>query len=183
MTEQSILDYGCTRNFVSATAPGMNKRAAHIPLHANMSNYTAIQSAHNSELLLSILPPQARRAHILPGLVHNLLIYVGQLCDSGCDVAFTRDKDEVNKDGKSVMSGMHDQQSRLWRVDLKEAPKSNYKNACNHAHETSNLKELINYLHATAFIPVKATWIKAIKNGNFSSWTGLTEHAVEKHLF
>jgi hypothetical protein len=41
---------------------------------------------------------------------------------------------------------------------------------------------LINYLHATAFSPVKSTWIKAIKNGNFSSWPGLTEHAVEKRF-
>jgi hypothetical protein len=65
---------------------------------------------------------------------------------------------------------------------LKEATKSNYKNACNHAHETSNLKDLINYLHSTAFSPVKSTCIKAIKNGNFSSCPGLTEHAVEKHL-
>jgi hypothetical protein len=44
------------------------------------------------------------------------------------------------------------------------------------------LKELINYLHAAAFSPVKSTWIKAIKNGIFSSWPGLTEHAVEKLL-
>jgi hypothetical protein len=29
---------------------------------------------------------------------------------------------------------------------------------------------------------VKSTRIKAIKNGNFSSWQGLTEHAVKKHL-
>jgi hypothetical protein len=29
---------------------------------------------------------------------------------------------------------------------------------------------------------MKSTWITAIKNGNFLSWTGLTEHAVEKHL-
>jgi hypothetical protein len=65
---------------------------------------------------------------------------------------------------------------------LKEAPNSNYKNACNHPHETSNLKELINYLHAPEFSPVKSRWIKAIKNGNFSSWPGLTEDAVEKHL-
>jgi hypothetical protein len=106
--------------------------------------------------------------------VHNSLISVGQLCDSGCDIIFTRDNLEVNKDGKSVMSGVCDQQSRLWRVDLKEAPKSNYKPACNHAHETSNLKELINYLPATEFSPVKSTWIKAIKNGNFASWPGLT---------
>jgi hypothetical protein len=80
------------------------------------------------------------------------------------------------------MSGVRDQQSRLWRAALQETPRSNYKNACNHAHETNNLKELINYLHATAFSPVKSMWIKAIKNGNFSSWKGLTEHTVEKHL-
>jgi hypothetical protein len=70
----------------------------------------------------------------------------------------------------------------LWRVELREAPKINYKPAFNHARETSNLKELINYLHATAFSPVKSTWIKAIKNGNFASWPGLTEQAIEKHL-
>jgi hypothetical protein len=29
---------------------------------------------------------------------------------------------------------------------------------------------------------VKSTWINVIKNGNFSSWRGLTEHPVEKHL-
>jgi hypothetical protein len=110
----------------------------------------------------------------MPGLVQNSLISVRQLCNSGCDIIFTRDQVAVNKDGKLVMSGIRDQQSRLWRVELKEAPPSNYKDACKHAHETSNLKELINYLHATAFIPVKSTRIKSIKNGNFASWPGLT---------
>jgi hypothetical protein len=53
---------------------------------------------------------------------------------------------------------------------------------CNHAHDNSNQKYLINYLHAACFSPVKSTWITAIKNGHFTSWPGLTEHAVEKHL-
>jgi hypothetical protein len=43
-------------------------------------------------------------------------------------------------------------------------------------------KDLINYLHAACFSPVKSTWIKAIKNGNFSSWPGLNEQNVEKFL-
>jgi hypothetical protein len=146
----------------------MNKCAAHVPFHVNMPNGTTIQSSRISELLLSALPPQARRAHIFTGLVHKSLISVGQLCDSGCNIIFTRDNVEVNTDEKSVMSGIRDQQSRIWRVDLKEAPSSNYTPACNHAHETSNLKELINYIHATSFIPVKSTWIKAIKNRNFA---------------
>jgi hypothetical protein len=168
------------KHFLSATATCSNTRAAHVPLHVNMPNITIIQSSHTSDLLLSALSPEARRAHILPGLVHNSLIFVGKLCDSGCDVTFTQEKVEVNTHGKSVMSGVRDQKSRLWRVALQEIPQSNYKNACHHAHETSNLKELINYLHATAFSLVKSTWIKAIKNGNFSSWPGLTEYAAEK---
>jgi DNA helicase IV len=53
---------------------------------------------------------------------------------------------------------------------------------CNHTHDNNNQKHLINYLHAACFSPVKSTWITAMKNGNFSSWRGLTEHAVEKHL-
>jgi hypothetical protein len=53
---------------------------------------------------------------------------------------------------------------------------------CNHAHDKSNQKDVINYLHAACFSPIKSTWITAIKNGNFTSWLGLTEHAVEKHL-
>jgi hypothetical protein len=53
------------------------------------------------------------------------------------------------------MSGIRDQQSRLWRVDLKESTKSNHKAAFNHAHETNNLKAFINYLHVTALSPVK----------------------------
>jgi hypothetical protein len=53
---------------------------------------------------------------------------------------------------------------------------------CNHAHDNNNQKYLINYLHAACFSPVKSTWIKAIKNGIFSSWPGLNEHSVEKYL-
>jgi hypothetical protein len=53
---------------------------------------------------------------------------------------------------------------------------------CTHANDNSNQKDLINYLHAACFSPVKSTWITAIKNGNFTSWPGLTEQAVEKHL-
>jgi hypothetical protein len=69
----------------------------------------------------------------------------------------------------------------LWRVDLKQRFETKHVQ-CNHAHENNNQKDLINYLHSACLSSVKSTWITAIKNGNFSSWPGLTEHAVEKHL-
>jgi hypothetical protein len=87
-----------------------------------MPNGTTIQSSHTSELILSAFPPGARRAHILPGLVHNSLISVGQLCNSRCNVTFTQEKVEVNKNGKYVMSGVRDQKSQLWQVSLQETP-------------------------------------------------------------
>jgi hypothetical protein len=78
------------------------------------------------------------------------------------------------------MLGSRDPHSGLWRVDLNKS-KPAIQSTCNHAHDTSNQKALINYLHAACFSTVKSTWIVAIKNGNFKSWPGLTERTVEKY--
>jgi hypothetical protein len=179
--DTAILDYGCTIIFLSVTAPCSDKQAAHVPLNVNMPNGTTIQSSHTCNLLLTDLPPQARQAHILPGLVHNSLISVGKLCDNRCSVTFTQEQVTVSKNGKCVVDGSQDPKSRLWHVYLKKRFETNQVH-CNHAHDDSNQKDLINYLHAACFSPVKSTWITAIKNGSFTSWPGLTEHAVEKHL-
>jgi hypothetical protein len=117
--DTAIIDSGCTSNLLSATEPYNNKQEAHIPPSANMPNGTTIQSSHTCDLLLTDLPPQARKAHILPGLVHNSLISVGQLCDNGCDVTFTQEQVTLSRDGKCVMYGSRHPRSRLWRVDLK----------------------------------------------------------------
>jgi hypothetical protein len=131
-----------------------------------MPNGTTIQSSHTCILLLTNLPHQARQARILPGLVHNSLISVGQLCDNECSVTFTQDQVTVSRNGKDGMYRSRDPKSRLWRVNLKQ--KMNTKIAqCNHAHGNNNQKDLINYLHAACFSPVKSTWIKAIKMGFF----------------
>jgi hypothetical protein len=42
------------------------------------------------------------------------------------------------------------------------------------------MKQVIRYLHAAAGFPTKDTWIKAITNGNYVTWPGLTvEHGQE----
>jgi hypothetical protein len=123
--DTAILDSGCTSNFLSAAAPCSDKQAAHVPLNVNMPNGTTIQSSHTCNLLLTELPPQSRQAHILPGLVHNSLISVGQLCDNGCSVTFTQDKVTVSKIEKCVMYGSRDPKSRLWKVDLKHKFETN----------------------------------------------------------
>jgi hypothetical protein len=79
------------------------------------------------------------------------------------------------------MHGSRDPKSRSWRVDLKQKFEK-HEVQCNHAYDNNNQKDLMKYLHAACFSPVKSTWITAIKNGNFLSWPGFTEDAVEKHL-
>jgi hypothetical protein len=182
------MDSGCTSNFLSAAAPFSDKQSAHVPLNVNIPNgttiqssHTCIQSSHTCNLLLTGLPPQARLAHILPGTVHNSLISVGKICDNRCNVTFTHNQVTATKNKECVMRGSRDTKSRLWRFDLKQKFEK-HEVKCNHAHDNNSQKALINYLHAACFSPVKSTWITAIKNGNFLSWSGLTEHAVEKHL-
>jgi hypothetical protein len=160
--DTAVFDSRCTSNFLSAAAPCSDKQASHVPLNVNMPNGTTIKSSHTCNLLLIDLPPQARQAHILPGLVYNSLISVGQSCDNGCRVTFTQDQVTVSKNEKCVMYGYRDPKSRLWRVDLKKNFETNQVQ-CNHAHDNSNQKDSINYLYAACFSPVKSTWITAIK--------------------
>jgi hypothetical protein len=152
--DTAILDSGCTRIFLSASAPCSDKQTAHVSLNVSMPNGTTIQSSHTCDLLLTDFPPQARKAHILPGLVHNSLISVGQLCDNGCSVTFTQEQVTVSKKGKCVMYGSRYTRLRLWRVDLKQRFETNQVQ-CNRAHDNSNQKDLIKYLHAACFSPVK----------------------------
>jgi len=54
--------------------------------------------------------------------------------------------------------------------------------AISNVYELKTQPELIRYLHACAGFPTKPSWIKAIKNGQYASWPGLTVKAVAKHF-
>jgi hypothetical protein len=52
----------------------------------------------------------------------------------------------------------------------------------NSAYDFTKIPALVKFLHATAFSPVKSTWLKAIKKGFFQLWPGLTTQAGTKHF-
>ena len=80
---------------------------------------------------------------------------------------------------------------RLWRMSLLQdetstpditapnAQKSTLKAFS--AYNSPNVEDLIRYFHAAAGLPVRYTWIKAIKTGNFDSWTGITYQNSTKY--
>ena len=49
------------------------------------------------------------------------------------------------------------------------------------AYEFPIVEALKRYFHAAAGLPVKSTWLDAIKAGNFSSWPGLTYQNAAKY--
>ena len=51
---------------------------------------------------------------------------------------------------------------------------------CN-VYELKTQPELVRYYHAAAGFPTKPTWLQAIKNNHYASWTGLTYEGVSKY--
>ena len=49
------------------------------------------------------------------------------------------------------------------------------------AYDLPSVEALVKYFHAAAGFPVKDTWLKAIKNGNYESWPGLTYQNARKY--
>ena len=49
-------------------------------------------------------------------------------------------------------------------------------------HKNFTKNELSQYLHGCCFSPTISTFTTAIKNGNFSTWPGLTENLISKML-
>jgi hypothetical protein len=133
---------------------------------------------------LPSLPNAARKAHILPGLAHNSLLSVEQMCDSGCAVTFTANKVAVKHGVRRILNGQRAKESGLWRVTLgnttsaQAAPEHFVHNIYEHKffHDTTM------YLYACCFSPVQDNWLKSIQNGHFATWPPLTVENVRKYL-
>ena len=152
----------------------------------------------------------AAEAHTVRGLT-NSLISMSTLRKHGYIPIFEQDKMSVY-DGltttitvsrKAVMEGWYCPKEKLWRIPL-------VKNVSNvqhqsipvamspmqilqdgpppptdqilSAYELTTRPELIRYYHAAAGFPSKPTWVAAIKNGHYQSWTGLTAAAAAKYF-
>ena len=127
-------------------------------------------------------------AHIIPGFQHSLL-GIDIMCDKDCRVLFTKRRVVIyDKRSKPFLTGWRELTgSKLWHIslrpemdDVEPCPPNNV----NPLQETTleaysvydlpSVEALVRYFHAAAGYPVKDTWLKAIKVGNYASWPGLT---------
>ena len=130
------------------------------------------------------LDPKCLDYHVFPrGDVQRPLFSVGKACDAGYRITFDDHKCTFNRDGKVHLTGYRDQPSGLYLL-----PKHGHDQQHQHpkfalnAHAEDTIPQLIQYLHACAGFPVAETWIKAISQGYYISWPGLTPSRVKKYL-
>jgi hypothetical protein len=153
----ALLDSGCTAHFRLANAKCTNKLLAESPLEVRLPNGATIASTHTSTLNLPSLPHAARQAHVLPGLAQHSLLYVGQMCESGCAVTFTATKVAVTNGASTILTGQRDNESGMWRVPIETsiplqiAPE----NYAHNVYEQKSIKYTITYLYACCFSPVQ----------------------------
>ena len=162
-----------------------------------------------SELAHNVCQP-AKEVHIVPSIETHSLLSTSKFAKARYIKVF--DKEEVNiydaqntqlKVSKgAILRGWFDKTANLWRIPLIPGVLNNNTDtvlvnkqpteflpgrtpiieAINNVYELKTQPELVRYLHACAGFPTKPSWIKAIKNGQYASWPGLTVKAVAKHF-
>ncbi len=105
---------------------------------------------------------------------------MGQLCDDNCVVIFCQQSIDILKNNKSILQGPRNLIDSLWDISIPNKNKEQHLRANVILPHQSN-SVLIHFYHGCCFSLVKSTWLRAIKNGNFITWPGLTYDMVSKY--
>jgi hypothetical protein len=87
-----------------------------------------------------------------------------------------------NSASKAILKGDRDLGTGLWRINLRSDKPQTQIAEANNFYELSNAGELVNYLHKAMFNTTKSALLQPFKYGPLTTWSGLTEDAISKHL-
>jgi hypothetical protein len=126
------------------------------------------------------------------------LMSVGKTADDGTISVFMKESINVFKEedvlitckGRPILIGIRDDRGRYQILLMQQqghwqprCPSKQVQKALRQANSIYNLvstKQAIKWMHAVCEYPVKSTWLKAIKAGNYVSWMMLTECNVQR---
>jgi hypothetical protein len=155
-----------------------NLHQAKNPITVCLPNNTTIQST-NTGLLpdpTNLLSTSATKTNVFPDLQSSSLISLGQLCDDDCQIHLDKNKLTVTKNDNIIYTGTRNFTDGLWDINL--TPSSIQQQANVIIRKDTTATDLVDYYHACCFSPHKQTFLRAINNGNFATWPGLTPRSV-----
>ena len=163
-----------------------------------VANGSSSAAKHVTQLPFQQLSPKANQADTFEEFPTSLMS-VGKTSDDGTISIFTKDGVTVHKEqdvlitckGKPILIGVRDEHGR-YRIPLMQQkgqwqprPPKKRINAvlqqANSVYDLPSTEQAIKWMHAVCGYPVKSTWMKAIKAGNFIGWPLLTEKNVQKY--
>jgi hypothetical protein len=148
--------------------------------------------------LLKDLSAKAKQADTFQDSPSSLMS-VGKTADDGTISIFTKNGVSVHKEtdvlitckGKLKLIGVRDEQGRYqiplirWRGQWQLRQPSKQARKClrqaNSVYDLPSTEQAIKCMHAVCGYPVKSTWLKAVKAGNYIGWPMLTECNVNKY--
>ena len=144
----------------------------------------SIKSTHAGTLPYPSLSPDATLVRVLPHLKSASLLSLGQICDDDCNVLLNKKHLHVFKHNQPLIHGYRNPHDGLWDIPipLTQHPAIAHHKASVIIQKKTPRKTLVQFYHAACFSPSRSTFIKAIRNGNFQSWPGLTASLATKYL-
>ena len=154
-----------------------------------LPNGASIESTHTAQLQLQGFSSNALKANVFKE-IQKSLFSIGKFCDDNKIAIFHKNKCFILNDilnmpelkriihANTIKTGHREHNTGLWLLKTNNNPTTQLNSVCH----LSKIKEIIEYHHHSLFIPVKSTWIKAIKNGNLQSLPSLHLKQVEKYM-
>ena len=105
--EWAILDAGVTSHFLATAAPKNNVQLSINLLAVRLHDRSQAQVRSTTTFILSLpqLWAKAREGHIIPGLTSHSILYIVQLCNTGCEVISTKIDCAMTHQGRIVLKG------------------------------------------------------------------------------
>jgi hypothetical protein len=178
--------FRATSNFVleEMNLPKEGKSNKEVYLPDNIK----LQASYKTELPFEQLTSKAREADILPGL-KTPLVSINKLAKEGYTTVFYLGETGVtiHKPGTitiamtkpPILQGCKSKGAKLWTVSVENKTR---KEQANNVYDLPSVSQTVKYLHAAAGFPVKDTWTKAIKAGNFNTMPTITPSMVQQHF-
>jgi len=114
----AIANTGCTAHFFTMDTPICNVCPTMQPITIHTPSGVLLKSTHKAELNLPALPLAAQQHHIVLHLATQPLLSISQLCNTGCNVAFTANDITIQHQDNVILCGQWKPGMGLWELDL-----------------------------------------------------------------